>query len=296
MVRPRRIHFPDACYHVTLRGNHREPIFDRPDDRTRLDVIVTKVMERFEGRLHGYCWMTNHLHLIVQVAHEPLSRIMHRIASRYAREFQRQRATTGHLFERRYHSRLVSTDQYLLQLLRYVHYNPVRAGLASSPDGYQWSSHGAYMLRAGGAAVTTGLALNALHVDPRRQQRAYRDWMAIAPTDMALEPAVDGKGGAGDAAESDRVNTTPVPESTAPRPTLQDLITDVCRQRGISPDALRSPSKRRELSHARLEVALRASHEGICTLSAVAHALNRSVAAISSAVQRAWIAAPGGKR
>jgi REP element-mobilizing transposase RayT len=71
-----------------LRGNHRQRIFDTRGDRARLDEIVSEVLTRFGARLHAYCWMTNHLHLLPQVAEAPLGRLMHRIASRYARYYQ----------------------------------------------------------------------------------------------------------------------------------------------------------------------------------------------------------------
>ena len=106
-MRKPRLHVPAAFYHVTLRGNHRQDIFFSPTDRSLLSRIVAEVIPHYGARLHAYCWMTNHVHLLVQVGDTPLGRIMLRIASRYARELQAQFHTTGHLFERRYHAVLV---------------------------------------------------------------------------------------------------------------------------------------------------------------------------------------------
>ncbi|MES1192275.1 MAG: transposase [Steroidobacter sp.] len=85
MPRKPRIHVPGAFYHVTLRGNHSQDIFFSPNDRWMLNQIVAEVLDRFHARLHAYCWMTNHVHLLIQVGDTPLGRLMLRIASRYAR-------------------------------------------------------------------------------------------------------------------------------------------------------------------------------------------------------------------
>ncbi len=89
--------------------------------------------------------MTNHLHLLMQVQDVPLSNPMRNIASEFARAMQRKLETTGHFFERRYHASLVDTDAYLLELIRYTHLNPVRAGIVAQPALYPWSSHHAYV-------------------------------------------------------------------------------------------------------------------------------------------------------
>ena len=112
MPRPPRIHVGGGFYHVTLRGNHAQPIFFQPADRVTLESIVADTIPRCGARVHAYCWMTNHIHLLVQVGEIPLGRVILRIASRYARTVQARLYTTGHLFERRYHSVLVDADAY----------------------------------------------------------------------------------------------------------------------------------------------------------------------------------------
>jgi putative transposase len=133
MPRPPRIHVPGAFYHVTLRGNHRQAIFFTAQDRHTLSALIEEVLERFGARLHAYCYMTNHIHALIQVGEAPLGRLMLRIAGRYARLTQKGLHTTGHLFEKRYYPVLVDADEYLLELLRYIHLNPVRARMVDSP-------------------------------------------------------------------------------------------------------------------------------------------------------------------
>src|SRR3954447_17104786 len=140
MPRALRLHVPGAMYHVTLRGNHRQNIFFSPADRQLMSDLFAEVIERFGARVYAYCYMTNHIHALIQVSETPLGRIMLRVAGRYARQTQAKLHTTGHLFEKRYYPVLIDADEYLLELLRYVHLNPVRARMVDAADEYPWSS------------------------------------------------------------------------------------------------------------------------------------------------------------
>ena len=179
MPRRLRSHVPGGVYHVTLRGNHRQPIFFSDCDRSLFNVIVARALEKFETRLHAYCWMTNHVHMVLQAGAEPISRPMHNIAAEFARAMQLKLETTGHFFERRYHAVLVDTDSYLLELLRYVHRNPVAAGLVGQVDGYRWTSHHNYRGVCHDEWVTTDLALGMFAADRARAISAYREFVGI---------------------------------------------------------------------------------------------------------------------
>ena len=175
MGRPLRIHAPGAMYHVTLRGNHRQDIFFEPADRYRLNELFAEVLERFSARLHAYCYMSNHIHALIQVGDAPLGKLIMRVAGQYARGTQSRLQTTGHLFEKRYYPVLVNVDQYFLTLLRYIHLNPVRAGLASSTEAYPWSSHRRRLHRKAGRALgDTDFALSQFSLDRARAVDAYR--------------------------------------------------------------------------------------------------------------------------
>ena len=156
MPRRLRIHLANGFYHVTLLGNHQQAIFHTVQDRQLLNVIVAESIERHAAQVHAYCWMTNHLHLLVRVSDEPLGHVMRLIASKYAKAFQRKLDTSGHLFERRYFARLIDGDAYLMAVLRYIHLNPVAAGLTPSAAEYPWSSHHAY----GGGSAESWLTMD----------------------------------------------------------------------------------------------------------------------------------------
>ena len=196
MPRPPRLHVPGGCYHVTLRGNHRQAIFRVDADREDLSELLGQALRRFEARAHAYCWMTNHIHLLTQVGDVPLRRIIHSVASRYARRFQRSVPTTGHLFECRYHACLLRSDEHLLEAVRYIHRNPVEAGIVADPQAYQWSSHRAYLGGSGPPWLTTSFVLGVLNADGDTPLRAYRAFMAsVSGTDWsgsASTPAASG--------------------------------------------------------------------------------------------------------
>ena len=161
MPRQRRVHLPGGLYHAVLRGNHRCAIFAVSDDCLCFEDILSRALKRCGASLFAYCWMTNHVHLAVRIAEVPLGAVMGIVASRYARAKQRVLATTGHLFERRYRARLIDADRYLLALVRYIHFNPVRARMVAAPGDYRWSSH-----RPGGVVPPTAIGRWPCHASP----------------------------------------------------------------------------------------------------------------------------------
>ena len=95
MARRRRLHFNGAHYHVTLRGNHQQDIFHCESDHRLLERYVAEALEPTRVRIHAYCWMSNHIHLLAQVADVPIGRFVQRIGTRFARAVQKREGTTG---------------------------------------------------------------------------------------------------------------------------------------------------------------------------------------------------------
>ena len=102
-------------------------------------------IERYGHRIHAFCLMGNHIHLLVQVGHTPLSKIVHNLAFRYSQYINRRHDKIGHLFQGRFKSILIDENSYFLRLIRYIHMNPVRAKLLRDPEENQWSGHSAYV-------------------------------------------------------------------------------------------------------------------------------------------------------
>jgi REP element-mobilizing transposase RayT len=144
MPRKPRIEFEGAFYHVITRGNQRQTIFRDPADYAKYLQILTIYKNRYHYRLYAYALMGNHVHLLIETGETPLSQVLQGINQSFTLYFNRRYKTVGHLFQGRYKAILCDRDNYLLALLKYIHQNPLRAGVAENLDSYQWSSHQAY--------------------------------------------------------------------------------------------------------------------------------------------------------
>jgi REP element-mobilizing transposase RayT len=140
MARPLRIEYPGALYHVTSRGNAREPIFLEDADRYVFLDRLREVVESHYWLCHAYCLMTNHHHLLVETPETNFSRGMRRLNGRYSQGFNRRHERVGHLLQGRFTGVLVERESHLLELARYVVLNPVRARMVAAAEDYRWSS------------------------------------------------------------------------------------------------------------------------------------------------------------
>lgn len=148
MARPLRITYPGAYYHVTTRGNERGDVYKSQRDREKFLSYLESASERYGAVIHAYCLMRNHYHLLVETPHGNLSEIMQHINGAYTTYFNVKRKRAGHLFQGRFKAILIEADEYAAELSRYIHLNPVRAGAASKPEDYRWSSYCAYTGKA----------------------------------------------------------------------------------------------------------------------------------------------------
>lgn len=275
-------------YHVTLRGNHQQDIFFTIADRERLNRLFAEVMTRFNAQLHAYCYMTNHVHALIRVSDVPLGRLILRIAGQYARETQLRLQTTGHLFEKRYYPVLVDADQYLLELLRYLHLNPVRAGMAASPDAYPWSSHHAYLGRRSEPWVTTDFALAIFGPDRARAISAYQRFVeeglhcGITRSPLDDLNTSDSRILGDDEFARRLLGTEWKPRS---RKTLDDLVSEACVQFMVTMPLLVSPSRAPELVEARAWVAQEAVNGRIASVAEVARRFNRDESSLRHALK-----------
>ena len=145
MARPLRIAYPGAFYHVTSRGNEQKDLFKNHKDREKFLAYVESAVVRYGAVVHAYCLMSNHYHLLLETPSGNLAQIMRHINGAYTTYFNVKRKRVGHLFQGRYKAILVEADAYALELSRYMHLNPVRAGMVAKPEQYQWSSYRSYI-------------------------------------------------------------------------------------------------------------------------------------------------------
>lgn len=171
MARPLRIEFAGALYHVTARGDRREPIYDDDEDRRAYLDILGEVVEDFNWICHAYCLMGNHYHLVVETPDGNLSKGMRQLNGLYTQYSNRRHKRVGHLFQGRYKAILVDKDAYLLELSRYVVLNPVRARMVKRPNQWPWSS---YHAMVGAQNPPKWLIVDALLVQFARSRAVAR--------------------------------------------------------------------------------------------------------------------------
>ena len=141
MSRPLRLEFPGALYHVTSRGDRREAIYDDDEDRLLFYEVLKEVYTRYRWRIHAYCLMDNHYHLLVETPDSNLSMGMRHLNGVYTQRFNSKQRRVVHVFQGRYKAILVQKDSYLLELSRYIVLNPVRARMVRSAKDWPWSSY-----------------------------------------------------------------------------------------------------------------------------------------------------------
>jgi len=159
MVRPLRIEYEGAVYHVTSRGNARADIYLSDDDREIFLGVLGHVVERFGWLCHAYCLMTNHFHLMIETPQANLSRGMRQLNGMYTQRFNRKHGRVGHVFQGRFKSIVVDKDAYLVELSRYIVRNPVAAGMVDDVGDWPWSS---YQATAGEKPLPDFLEVNWL--------------------------------------------------------------------------------------------------------------------------------------
>jgi putative transposase len=143
MGRRPRIDHPGAIHPVTARGNAKADIFVTSRDASVFLATLGDVVRDRRWSCFAYCLMPNHYHLLIQTQEANLSAGMHAVNARYARMFNAAHERVGHVFQQRFHAQAIVGDEHLLEAMRYIALNPVRAGLAKTPDAWRWSSHGA---------------------------------------------------------------------------------------------------------------------------------------------------------
>ena len=181
MSRPLRIEYEGAVYHVISRGNRGEHIFAEDQDKEYFIETLQNAIEKYKIDLYAYCVMGNHYHLLMTTPYGKLTKAMHYIGSSYGSFLRRRRGWIGHVFAGRYKSLCVEKEGYLLELSRYLHLNPVKAGLAEKPEGYKWTSYGYYIgQKEKPARLNTDWILTEYGNDRKAASTKYRKFVESA--------------------------------------------------------------------------------------------------------------------
>ncbi len=183
MARPKRIQFEGAFYHVYNRGVEKRPIFIDEKDRRTFLGFLGKAVPAFQLRLFAYCLMENHYHLFLQTPRANLQQTMKALQGQYAQYVNFRYNRVGPLFQGRYSSRLVNVEQYALGLARYIHRNPLDAGLVQHLEDYPWSSYCSYSGKfPTWGWLDTGWLLGQFGRDPDRARQDFLRFHERSPS------------------------------------------------------------------------------------------------------------------
>lgn len=174
MARQPRTVDPGSIHHVTARGIGRRTLFVDDGDRQDFLALMGRTVAEVGWTCHSYCLMGNHYHLVVRVGERGLSRGMYRLNGLFSQRYNRRYRVAGHVLDKRFGNQLVDTHEHLLELVRYVHLNPVRGGLCPLPDGWRWSSYRAIAgLEPAPAFLDTDETLGLFGRDPAAARAAF---------------------------------------------------------------------------------------------------------------------------
>ncbi len=177
MARQPRIEYQGAFYHVTSRGNMRAEIFFEDADRERFLDILRRTKERYAYSLHAYVLMDNHFHLLIETPLGNLNKLMQNINTSYTVWINKKYRRSGHLFQGRYKAIIVDKDNYILSLGRYIHLNPVKAGIVKHPKEYSWSSYREYIGNRLTSLVDNTDTLLYFSEDIKRARVEYKNYV-----------------------------------------------------------------------------------------------------------------------
>jgi putative transposase len=179
MPRTARVAPREHVYHVLTRGNNRQDVFEDEEDFRKYLNLLLRYKGKYQFKLYHYVLMTNHVHLVIEPSEGggSLSEIMKGINIAYAQQYKRKYSHTGHFWQDRYKSILISKDNYLLACGSYVELNPVRAKMVEDPKDYPWSSYRAYAYGRRDRLVDEHPVYLQLSEDEGERRRKYREFV-----------------------------------------------------------------------------------------------------------------------
>ena len=285
MPRRARLDAPETLHHVMVRGLERRSIFRAEADRADFVARVARLVEAGAWAVYAWALLPNHAHLLVRTGQRPLPRSMRSLLTGYAGAFNRRHHRVGHLFQNRYKSIVVEEEPYLLELVRYLHLNPLRAKVVPDLrhlDRYPWTGHRALLDRVARPWQDTATILRQFARSRHRARVAYRvfvadgvaqgrrpdlqgggllrslgGWHAVVQLRRGREAYLGDERVLGSSAFVETLRRTVAEQDPVARRgvTLATLVTRVCRHVGVPPDALAAGGRTRCASQAREGIA-----------------------------------------
>jgi putative transposase len=257
MSRKTRFHQKGTLYHVMLRGNNGDPIFFSDEDRGFICFLLQESIQKFDHSIYAFCLMNNHIHLAIKVNETSISCIMQNIAFRYTHYINKKYDRVGHLFQGRFKSVMVDANAYFLELIRYIHLNPVRAKLVENPKDYRWSSYRAYCKLIKCSWLNINDVLRRFGRTFNEALKNFEEYVLrgiglVVPSVLRNEVFVN-------LSDDEMFLEEIVQGSLRPQKKivkLTDIVEKICNEFKISQEVLIASGKNREISHVRAILAL----------------------------------------
>jgi putative transposase len=320
MPRQARLDAPGTLHHVMIRGIERSPIFD--DDLDRRDFISRAgILSRETGtRIVAWALMRNHVHLLLFSGPPGISKFMRRLLTGYALRYNRRHGRNGHLFQNRYKSIVCEEAAYLLELVRYIHLNPLRASRVKSMeelDQYPWSGHRTLIGKEKNDWQERDYVLQQFHEKEGKAIRAYRKFMEEGK-DQGRRPELVGGGlirslggwsqvlplsgprermehddrilGNGDFVaeilrEAEK-NVRRYLRDSELKTSIDNAIREICRKEGVEEQEVRMGVRTRKYSRVRAKISNHLNHEFGISHAEIARQLGVCTSAIAKAIQK----------
>ncbi len=291
MGRGRRIAFPGAFFHCINRGNHREAIFRTDEDYLYMLDCFEAVSTRYGARIHGYCLMPNHFHLLIQQQENSISTIMRSLTTRYAVQFNLKYRKVGHVFQGRFRGILCDQHRYLIELIRYIHLNPVRAKLVEQPQAWKWGSLPAYLGQVKNEWLYQSEVLELFGSLPKQKLLAFLSQAPDLPAKIVYPresfPIMGERSFVNQATRQGEPRRKQRRAYVGRKLPLQTLAEIFCRRAGIALEELFTRHKGAQpLSRLRDHIVYAATHLMFYPTSEVAHFLQLTPAAVTLSNRR----------
>ncbi len=281
MGRRQRIEYYGAIYHIIHRGNNKSFIFEEAEEKMKLLEIIGNVKELFDFHLLAYVIMDNHYHFVIKTHNIPISQIMHRINTRYAKYYNWKKSRTGSPFENRYRSILVQNELYFIRLIRYIHNNPVYANICDSMVKYKWSSDVFYRMNVDNL-VNIEEFLDMLSLDRLQAIKKYGDLMNEPLEDyIKLREEFEEDEVIGSDEFKESLNKDNGFKNTA---LLDDILKSVC-PRTLDYELIKEGSRKRYLTKYKYDYIIKAINQGY-TKEEISDNINVTINAIRNILQK----------
>ena len=240
MSRPLRIQYPNAWYHVMNRGRRGEELFTCKEDFNTFIDLLKDLVDEYKVNIAAYCLMSNHYHLLIQTPGANISRSMRHLNGIYTQRYNRRHNYDGQLFRGRYKCILVDADSYLLELVRYIHRNPLEAGMVDNMNKYLYSSHKGYLSgKKRWDWLYKNFILSLFSENKVESIRSYRQFVSKGNPEEINQilgskklPSVLGKKSFVEKIKEkffDNKNHEEIPESRSLAPDTESIIAEVCK-------------------------------------------------------------------